>query len=106
MAANSHSVCRWLIISSIAAVVVVGPLASPAEASLGGAISDLLSAILSLPSGVLAGTFGGPPLIGTVVGVLQGAVNTVGYATRGTLQLVGVAIPLALKLAPYIPLFL
>ena len=90
----------------LAIVLAVGLPAPAAEASLGGAIADLVSAVFALPSSVLAGTFGGPPVIGTIAGALQGAVNTVGYATRSALQFVGVAIPLAAKIAPFIPLFL
>ena len=94
------------------AIVLVGllTLAAPRPAAaangLGGAIGDLLGGVFALPMGVLAGTASGPPVIGTIGGALAGAINTLGYTTRGALKLVGVAVPTAASLAPYIPLFL
>ena len=92
----------------IALLVSVGAAATPARAQndLVGGLTDVLQGVLAIPAGAIAGTLGGPPLIGTVGGVLQGALNTVGFTTRGLLRLVGVAVPTAASLAPFVPLFL
>ena len=92
-------------------VVVLWLVAAPAPSAhadndLVGGIGDILSGAFSIPAGILSGTLSGPPVIGTVGGVLLGALNTVSLATRGVLRLVGVAIPIAAAAAPYLPLFL
>jgi len=69
-------------------------------------VGYLASSIFEIPRATLAGTFGGPPIIGTVFGLVGGAFNTVGLLTKGAIEVVGSAIPLATKLAPLIPLFL
>lgn len=83
----------------------VAPAASQAGEFV-SAVGDLVAGVLSVPVGVLAGTVNGPPIIGTVGGALQGAASTVGYTLRGALRLIGVAIPAAASVAPYIPVFL
>ena len=92
------------------AILIVGVLlvAAPAtcHASLTGGIMDLVGGVFAIPMGILQGTFGGPPIIGTIGGALQGVLQTVALTTRGAFELVGVAIPLAAKVAPLIPLFL
>jgi len=105
MGGKTLPVSRWLLAG---AIIVTITMAAPghAEASLTGALSDLFNAVFAIPMGALSGTMSGPPLVGTLGGALFGAVNTLGYTMRGALQLVGVAIPLALKAAPYIPLLL
>ena len=70
------------------------------------AVGDVINGVVSIPVGAIAGTVSGPPVIGTVGGILLGTVNTLSCLTRGLLRLVGVAIPLAAQAAPYIPLFL
>ena len=94
-----------------ARAAVIGSLlliASPSvcHASLTGGVMDLVGGVFAIPMGILRGTFGGPPIIGTIGGALQGALQTVALTTRGAFELVGVAIPLAAKVAPLIPLFL
>ena len=82
---------------------------APAQAALGdlvGGVGDIISGALAIPVETLAGTVQGPFILGTVGGILRGALRTVGYATRGALRVVGAAIPLAAKAAPLIPLFL
>ena len=71
-----------------------------------GGIGDLVNGVLAIPAGVLGGTLNGPPIIGTIGGALRGALATLGYTARGALRLMGVAIPLAAKAAPLIPIFL
>lgn len=103
----------WLIagLGAILAVLVVSPstqavAAQETDNEVLGGIGDILGGALSLPMGALAGTLSGPPIIGTVNGVLFGALNTLSQTTRGILRLTGVAIPIAAKLAPFLPIFL
>ncbi len=98
---------RWLVIG-ILGVMLTGSLPAPTASANGlvEGVADIFMGALALPMGILGGTLSGPPVLGTVQGVLSGAYNTIGYATRGTLRLAGVAIPTAAQLAPLIPLFL
>jgi len=100
---------RALTVALTAALIALpGPSPAHADESGGliGGIGDIIGAAFSLPAGILQGTLGGPPIIGTVGGALAGALNTVSLALRGVLRLAGVAIPVAAKAAPFIPLFL
>lgn len=83
-------------------LVFGGARSASAQPDLGGAIGDLISGVLALPANVLAGTVGGPPIIGTAVGALYGAVNALALTTRGALRLIGVAVPMAMQAAPYV----
>ena len=80
--------------------------APAAPAGVFGALADLFQGAIALPVNVLAGTFSGPPVIGTVNGLLAGTVNTLSYTTRGVFGLVGSAIPAASTLAPFLPFLL
>ena len=77
-----------------------------AHAALGRALGSLIAGLIEIPRATLAGTFGGPPVVGTVFGLLSGAVNTVGYLANGTLELAGSAIPLAKTIGPMLLPFL
>jgi len=99
---------RLLVILGVAMVLIGSPFDQTAHAQneLLGGIGDIISGALSLPAGVLAGTVGGPPIIGTVSGAVFGALNTISLTLRGVLRLAGVAIPVAASLAPLLPIFL
>ena len=99
---------RGLRACVLAGLLALAIPAAPCRADNGlvGGIVDLVSGVFAIPMGVLGGTFSGPPIIGTVGGALQGTLQAVSLAARGTLKLVGVAVPLAAKVVPLIPLFL
>jgi len=99
---------RLLMTLGIAMILTGSPLGQTAHAQneLLGGVADIVSGALSLPAGVLAGTLGGPPVIGTISGAVFGALNTISLTLRGALRLVGVAIPVAASLAPLLPIFL
>ena len=90
------------------ALMLAAPARQAAAAGNGliGGVGDLLGGVMSIPMGILAGTMSGPPILGTVGGALAGSLNALSLTTRGVLKLVGVAIPTAAAVAPYIPLFL
>ena len=95
-------------VAVLAFVLAVGPLPGTAQAdnNLLGGIADIVGGALSLPVSILHGTMSGPPILGTLGGAVGGALNTITLTTRGVFRLLGVAIPLAAKIAPLIPLFL
>lgn len=95
---------RWFVVAGIAIVLVVGFPVRPvyAQPDLFGGISDLVMGALAIPIDVLAGTFSGPPILGTVNGALGGVFQTLAFATRGTFRLLGVVLPLAEKAAPFV----
>lgn len=66
----------------------------------------VVSGVFEIPRATLAGTVSGPPVLGTVLGALTGAVNGLGLVAGGTLETVVSLVPLALKAAPLLPIFL
>ena len=82
-------------------------LAPPAHADILRGIGKMISGVLQVPLSTLAGTFTGPPILGTVIGALSGTFSGVGMALSGVLDLADSAIPIAKAVAPYlIPAFL
>ena len=105
--AGKRARVRALVVVAAIVVAWAAPMRQAAAANgLMGGIGDILGGVLSIPMGILAGTMSGPPILGTVGGALAGSLNAVSLTTRGLLKLVGVAIPTAAAVAPYIPLFL
>ena len=90
------------------AIVVLNPPFQPScqANELVGGIGDILNGVLAIPVDMVAGTLSGPLLLGTVGGALHGTLRALGSTARGVLRLIGVAIPLAAKAAPLIPIFL
>ena len=81
-------------------------LAPPAHAGLLRGLMYMVAGILEVPRSALAGTVNGPPIVGTVFGALAGTVRGLGLLTRGAIETAGGAAGLALKAAPFIPIFL
>lgn len=79
---------------------------SSAEASLFGGVSKIVLGVFQLPLGVLAGTITGPPLVGTALGAVNGAWQTVGLVTGGAFEVVASAVPLVKAAAPFVLPFL
>ena len=78
----------------------------PAEADILRGLLRIIGGVLEVPRATLAGTFSGPPILGTAVGLLAGTLHGVGMVAGGALETVISAVPFAAKLAPYIPIFL
>lgn len=99
---------RGMVMVGLVAAFMMGPPMPRAHADydLVGAVGDVVTGVVALPMDVISGTLNGPPIIGTVGGVLRGALRTVGFTTRGLLRLAGIAVPVATSLAPFLPLFL
>ena len=93
----------WVVL-----VVIVLLVAKPArvDADILRGLLRIVGGVLEVPRATLAGTFSGPPILGTAVGLLAGTMHGAGMVAGGALETVISAIPFAAKLAPYIPVFL
>ena len=99
---------RRLLVGCCVLGLVVAARAPAARADDGllGGVADIVTGALSIPAGAIAGTLNGPPILGTITGTLLGVLNMLSVTSRGVLRLAGVAIPLATRLAPLLPVFL
>ena len=79
---------------------------SAAQADVLRGLMRVVGGVLEVPRDILAGTFSGPPILGTVAGALVGTLRGAAMVTSGALEAVVSSIPIAAKLAPYIPVFL
>ncbi len=92
----------WCLLGFIVSLFTMVPVA---DADLVRGIMRVVGGVLVVPQSILAGTFGGPPIVGTISGVLLGVVQGVSMVTMGTLEVAVSAIPLAWKAVPLIPIF-
>ena len=94
-------------VASAAAVAVLLLCAPPAHADIIRGLTKILTGVLTLPVSIITGTFSGPPVLGTVLGVVNGAVGGVTMVASGLLDLAASAVPIAKAVAPFlIPVFL
>ena len=98
-------------VTAVAALAIALSVALPAGTAragndLVGGIGDIIGGALAIPMSTLAGTFTGPPILGTIGGALSGVFGAISLTARGLLRLVGVSVPIATTVAPYLPLFL
>ena len=96
----------WRVVA--AAFALTWLCAAPtASADIVRGLGSILAGLIEIPRSMLVGTFSGPPILGTIVGALSGAVNGLSMVAGGTLELVGSAIPIARSVAPILlPIFL
>ena len=94
---------RYIVLGAVLACFA---LAQPAEAAVGRAIGSLFSAIFRLPLSVIAGTFNGPPVIGTLMGAVNGLFGTVGLIGGGAAELGMSALSIAKTVGPILLPFL
>jgi hypothetical protein len=83
-------------------------LANPAyaEAGLVRGVQEIVSGVFQVPLSILGGTLGGPPVIGTVFGAVNGVLGGAGLVTSGALNVVGGTLGLAKSVAPFFLPFL
>ncbi|MBI3020460.1 MAG: hypothetical protein HYY59_00445 [Candidatus Omnitrophica bacterium] len=97
---------RWLVVLlPIVASILLG-VSPPAEADLIRGVGKIIGGVLQLPLSTLAGTFNGPPIIGTIAGAVTGLVSGVGLVTHGTLELLASGVSIAKTVAPFVLPFL
>jgi hypothetical protein len=88
--------------SSALALLAAGLLfAAPAEAGILRGIQEIVTGVVNVPLQTLAGTFNGPPVVGTAVGALQGLAGGLGLVASGALNIGFGALGLAKAVAPY-----
>jgi len=81
-------------------------LAPTAQAAIVRGVQEVIMGLLQLPLATLAGTFSGPPIIGTVAGAASGLVSGVGLVTHGALELLASGVSIAKTVAPFVLPFL
>jgi hypothetical protein len=78
----------------------------PAEANLIRGLGRLISGVLAIPISTVAGTFSGPPILGTALGAVNGVVRAVGMAAGGALDIAASGVSLAKMAGPVLLPFL
>ena len=73
-----------------------------AEADIIRGIQRIVAGVFALPLNTIQGTFSGPPVIGTLLGAVNGTINTVTLVAGGALDILDTAVPLAQAVAPYV----
>lgn len=92
---------RFLAVSS----VVIGVLAANppvAEANVISGLTKIVAGVLNMPLSVLAGTMSGPPLVGTLLGAVNGTLQGIGMVAGGALELAMDGVALAKMAAPFV----
>jgi len=74
----------------------------PAYANPVSAVSKVVAGVLQVPVSLIVGTFSGPPIIGTLLGAVNGTIRGVGMVASGVLELGMDGIGLAKMAAPYV----
>ena len=93
----------------VVAIVTAGACLLPtsAHADIVRGIADVITGVFQVPLSTLAGTFNGPPVLGTLLGAINGTVNGLGLVVRGALELAASGVSVAKTVGPYlIPIFL
>ena len=91
----------WLI-----AAVLVCSAPRSAEANLISGLTKIVSGAFQLPLSILVGTFTGPPVVGTLMGAVNGTIRTVALVAGGTLEVAADGVALAKRAAPFVLPFL
>ena len=98
-----YFVPRFLCILAGLCVFAVWP--ASAHAGIASGLMKIVMGVLEVPRATLAGTFSGPPIVGTVIGAVAGTLHGAFMVASGAIETVVSAIPLAAKAAPLIPIF-
>jgi len=78
----------------------------PAFANPISGVLKIVAGVLRVPIGVLAGTFSGPPIIGTIAGAFNGTIQGISLVASGATELAFDGLALAKMAAPYLLPFL
>ena len=92
------------LVAGLVAVWMAWP--ARAEAAVVKGILEVLAGVLQLPLQTLAGTFNGPPVLGTVMGAASGLIQGTGLVAHGALELAMSGVSIAKSVAPYLLPFL
>lgn len=97
---------RRLLSVCVMCLIALAMSSSTAEAAILKGIQEVFAGLLQVPIMTLAGTFRGPPVVGTVVGAATGVLTGVGLVAHGALELALSGVGLAKTAAPYVLPFL
>ena len=89
----------FLLAGLLAVLCVAAP---PAEAAVFRGIAKIIGGVFQVPAAIFAGTFTGPPVVGTLLGAVNGAVGGVGMVASGLLDLASSAFSIAKTVGPYV----
>lgn len=94
---------RSAAVAAVGALLLIGAAAAApqAEAGLIRGLQRIVGGVLAVPLSTLAGTFSGPPIIGTLTGAFSGTLGGAGMILGGAFEVVSSAVPLAKAAAPY-----
>jgi len=103
---QAHTVTEKILCGSVAILWFCGATAQPAEASIIGGIQKVIAGVLQPPLSTLVGTFSGPPILGTLLGAVNGTFRGVGLVAGGALELAMGGVAVAKAAAPFFLPFL
>ena len=95
---------RGLASALIVGVLLIAP--AMAEANVVRGVGNIIAGVLHIPLSVLAGTFGGPPILGTALGAINGTIQGLGMVASGALELALDGVAVAKTAAPFVLPFL
>jgi hypothetical protein len=93
----------WFAAGVAAASLLAVP---PADAAVLRGLTSILSGIFRLPFAVLGGTLNGPPVLGTLMGAVNGIFGSLGLIGSGAAELGMSAVSVAKSAAPFLLPFL
>ena len=88
-----------IALSLLAALVALTPTA---EAAVFRGIGEIIAGVFHVPMAILAGTFTGPPVVGTLLGAVNGVTGGLGLVAHGVLELAASAFSVAKTVGPYV----
>ncbi len=94
---NAHR--RW---AGVIVLLVVSCCCQTASADIVRGLGRVIAGILEVPRATLVGTLSGPPIFGTAVGLLGGALSGVQLVVGGVLDVASSVVGIGMKAAPYI----
>ena len=92
--------CLACLAAGLAAVWLAWP--ATAEAAIVKGILEVLTGVLQVPLQTIAGTFNGPPVLGTVMGAASGLLQGTGLVAHGALELAVSGVSIAKAVPPYL----
>ena len=92
--------------AAVVLLVLLTVLVAPAEAGIIKGLQEIVVGVLQVPISTIAGTFSGPPVLGTVFGAVNGLLSGVGLVADGALNVAFGAFGLAKTVAPFLLPFL
>lgn len=100
MGDKTKAVRAYKVIGFLAVLFLICP--HKAYANPVSAITKVVGGILQVPVSIIVGTVSGPPIVGTLLGAVNGTLHGVGMVASGLLELGMDGVGLAKMAAPYV----